>query len=126
MARAVTDSMAFQVQDVIAAMAAQSPRPLGRLFVDGGPSRNLFLMQCVADTLHHPLIQCDAPEASALGAAWLAGLTLGLWPDLATIAALPRAGTPVTPRDSDAAARLAVWHDAIARSTHTPASSMRE
>lgn len=126
MARAVTDSMAFQVQDVIAAMAAQSPRPLGRLFVDGGPSRNLFLMQCVADTLNHPLIQCDAPEASALGAAWLAGLTLGLWPDLDAIAALPRAGTPVTPRDSDAAARLAVWHDAIARSTQAPASSKCE
>ena len=39
-----------------------------------------FLMQCVADMLDHPLIQCDAPEASALGAAYLAGLTLGSGP----------------------------------------------
>ncbi len=117
MARAVTDSMAFQVHDVFAAMSAQSPAPLGRLYADGGPSRNTFLMQCVADMLDHPLIQCDAPEASALGAAYLAGLTLGVWPDLAAIAALPRPGNLLPPRDGDRARRLAVWQDAINRST---------
>ena len=42
MARAVTDSMAFQVHDVVAAMSAQSPAPLGRLYADGGPSKNGF------------------------------------------------------------------------------------
>lgn len=117
MARAVTDSMAFQVHDVFAAMTAQSPVPLGRLYADGGPSRNGFLMQCVADVLGHPVIQCDAPEASALGAAYLAGLLLGVWPDLAAIAALPRGGTVIPPRASDAADRLRVWQDAIYRST---------
>ncbi len=126
MARAVTDSMALQVHDVFAAMSAQSPAPLGRLFADGGPSQNTFLMQGVADMLNHPLIQCDAPEASALGAAYLAGLTLGLWPDLAAIAALPRSGNTLPPRASDAADRLAVWRDAIARSTQGSASSMGE
>ncbi|MCB1332814.1 MAG: FGGY-family carbohydrate kinase [Roseivivax sp.] len=117
MARAVTDSMAFQVHDVFSVMSAQSPAPLGRLFADGGPSQNSFLMQCVADTLNHPVIQCDAPEASALGAAYLAGLSLGLWPDLAAIAALPRSGNPIAPRAGDAADRLAVWAEAITRST---------
>lgn len=126
MARAVTDSMAFQVHDVFAAMTGQSPTPLGKLYADGGPSQNLFLMQCVADVLNHPLIQCDAPEASALGAAYLAGLTLGLWPDLASIAALPRAGNPLSPRASDAGQRLAVWRDAIYRSTVSPPSSKSE
>jgi glycerol kinase len=120
MARAVTDSMALQVQDVFAAMAAQSPAPMGRLHVDGGPSRNAFLMQCVADILNHPLTCTDAPEASALGAAYLAGLSLGVWPDLAAIAALPRVTHPVTPRASDRAARLATWRDALARSTLPP------
>lgn len=118
MARAVTDSMAFQVHDVVAAMRAQSPAPLGALYVDGGPSRNAFLMQCVANVLGHPLIQRDAPEASALGAAYLAGLALGVWPDLDSIAALPRAGTTITPEGADGARPLAVWRDAIARSTH--------
>ncbi|MBL9059886.1 MAG: glycerol kinase, partial [Mangrovicoccus sp.] len=126
MARAVTDSMAFQVHDVIAAMAAQSPAPLGRLHADGGPSSNTFLMQCVADILNHPLVQCDAPEASALGAAYLAGLSLGVWPDLAAIAALPRGGRELTPRAGDAADRLRVWQDAIARSTLPPPFSMGE
>ena len=117
MARAVTDSIAFQVHDVFDAMTAQSPVPLGRLYADGGPSRNTFLMQCVTDTLNHPLIQCDAPEASALGAAYLAGLALGVWPDLDAISAIHRPETLLAPRASDASARLAVWQDAVRRST---------
>ena len=126
MARAVTDSMAFQVLDVVRAMMAQSPAPLGRLYADGGPSRNTFLMQCVADTLNHVVTQCDAPEASALGAAYLAGLTLGVWSDLAAIATLPRAGSPLVPRTCDAAERLLVWQDAIYRSTVPGPSTMSE
>jgi len=126
LARAVTDSIAFQVHDVFQAMIAQSPAPLGRLYADGGPSSNRFLMQCVADTLEHTIIQCDAPEASALGAAYLAGLTLGVWSDLETIAALPRAGTPINPRPSDRKARIMVWQDAVRRSTAPTASTMSE
>ena len=126
MARAVTDSMAFQVHDVFRAMTAQSPVPLGRLYADGGPSRNTFLMQCVADTLDHAVIQCDAPEASALGAAYRAGLSLGVWPDLAAIAALPRAGNRIAPRGRDTPQRLAVWQDAIYRSTVPVPSTMSE
>lgn len=117
MARAVTDSIAFQAHDVFAVMSAQSPAPLGDLFADGGPSRSDFLMQCVADTLNHPINQCDAPEASALGAAYLAGLALGVWPDLAAIAALPRGRNLLVPQAGDRSARLAVWQDAIKRST---------
>ncbi len=126
MARAVTDSIAFQVHDVFGAMAAQSPSPLGRLFVDGGPSKNAFLMQCVADMLAHPVIQCDAVEASALGAAYLAGLTLGLWDDLDAIRALPRKTAGLMPRPTDSASRLATWQDAIFRSTVSATSSMGE
>lgn len=126
MARAVTDSMAFQAHDVFAVMSRQSPAPLGRLFADGGPSKNGFLMQCVSDTLNHPLIQCDAPEASAIGAAYLAGLSLGVWADLEKIAALPRRGTKLLPRAGDTAARLAVWKDAIQRSTLETHSFMHE
>jgi glycerol kinase len=126
MARAVTDSLAFQVHDVFQAMSAQSPTPLGRLFVDGGPSKNSFLMQCVADVLNHAVLQCDAPEASALGAAYLAGLSLGIWPDLDAIAALPRQRNALPPRACDAVARLKVWQDAIYRSTVPVTSTMGE
>jgi glycerol kinase len=126
MARAVTDSMALQVHDVFAVMAQQSPAPIGRLYADGGPSQNAFLMQCVADILGHPLIQCDTPEASALGAAYLAGLALGIWSDLDAIAALPRSGNRLGPQPGDAAARLAMWSDAVSRSTFSPPSSKSE
>ncbi|MEK1892438.1 MAG: FGGY-family carbohydrate kinase [Rhizobium sp.] len=123
MARSVTDSIAFQVHDVIAAMRAQSGGELGALYVDGGPSQNRFLMQCVSNLVEHAVIQCEAPEASALGAAYLAGLSLGLWSDLAVIAGLPRSKQVITPERVDRAALLNTWNDALARSTsrQTPA-----
>ena len=122
MARSVTDSIACQVHDVIAAMRAQSGGKLGALYVDGGPSQNRFLMQCVSNLIRHAVIQCEAPEASALGAAYLAGLSLGMWKDLEVIAALPRSKQTIRPEDIDQAGLLNAWNDALARSTfsHTP------
>ncbi|MBY5560359.1 FGGY family carbohydrate kinase [Rhizobium leguminosarum] len=117
MARSVTDSIALQVHDVIAAMRAQSGGELGALYVDGGPSQNRFLMQCVSNLIEHPVIQCEAPEASALGAAYLAGLSLGLWSDLQVIAELPRSSHIIDPEPVDRAVLLNTWNDALARST---------
>jgi glycerol kinase len=117
MARSVTDSIAFQAHDVIAAMRAQSDGELGALYVDGGPSQNRFLMQCVSNLVEHAVIQCEAPEASALGAAYLAGLSLGLWRDLEVIAAIPRSTQIIAPEPVDRAALLNTWNDALARST---------
>lgn len=117
MARSVTDSIALQVHDVIAAMRTQSGGDLGALHVDGGPSQNRFLMQCVADLVEHAVIQCEAPEASALGAAYLAGLSVGMWKDLEVIAGLPRSTQVIAPEPIDRAALLNTWNDAIARST---------
>lgn len=120
MARAVTDSIAFQVHDVFAAMQSQNGGTIGALYVDGGPSKNTFLMQCVADLLQHSVIQCEAPEASALGAAYLAGLSLGMWPDLEAIARLPRSNTLIRPQPNISSEKLNTWSDAIARSTFAP------
>ena len=120
MARSVTDSIAFQVHDVIAAMRAQSGGQLGALYVDGGPSQNRFLMQCVSNLIEHAVIQCEAPEASALGAAYLAGLSLGLWKDLDTIEALPRSTQVIRPEQIDRTGLLNTWNDALARSTSRP------
>ncbi|WP_416068496.1 FGGY family carbohydrate kinase [Rhizobium sp. ZK1] len=120
MARSVTDSIAFQVHDVIAAMRAQSGGQLGALYVDGGPSQNRFLMQCVSNLIEHAVIQCEAPEASALGAAYLAGLSLGLWKDLEAIEALPRSTHVLRPEEIDRTGLLNTWNDALARSTSRP------
>lgn len=120
MARSVTDSIACQVHDVIAAMRAQSGGKLGALYVDGGPSQNRFLMQCVSNLIEHAVIQCEAPEASALGAAYLAGLSLGLWKDLDVIEALPRSTEVIRPEAIDRIGLLNTWNDALARSTSRP------
>ncbi|MBB4008437.1 FGGY family carbohydrate kinase [Allorhizobium taibaishanense] len=120
MARAVTDSIAFQVHDVVAAMRAQSTHAAGALYVDGGPSQNRFLMQCVADILQHPVIQREAPEASALGAAYLAGLSVGFWSSLDDIARLAGDGSRIEPQAGDRQDRLEIWKDAIDRSTFRP------
>lgn len=116
-ARAAAESMAFQVADVFRAVANQSPAPLGRLFVDGGPSRNRFLMGMVADLLDHPVQPCDAPEVSAQGAAYLAGLTVGFWDGLEELEALPKARTRIDPSLSDDTRRRLQgrWQDALAR-----------
>lgn len=120
MARSVTDSIACQVRDVIAAMRAQSGGTLGALYVDGAPSRNRFLMQCVSNLIDHAVVRCEAPEASALGAAYLAGLSLGLWKDLTVIEALPRNTDVIHPEKIDRAGLLNTWNDALARSTLRP------
>ncbi|MFS8055865.1 FGGY-family carbohydrate kinase [Rhizobium sp. BR 317] len=126
LARAVTDSIALQVHDVVRAMQKQNGGSIGSLYVDGGPSQNRFLMQCVADLLGHAVIQCAAPEASALGAAYLAGLSLGMWADLDAIGRLPRQSAIIEPQANDNAERLKKWNDAIARSTFEPAPAIGE
>lgn len=115
-ARSAADSMAFQVADLCEIIAATAGG-IGRLFVDGGPSRNPFLMQLVADHLGRAVTPCRRPEASALGAAHLAGLATGFWPDIAAIAGLADHAPPIAaamPEDRRRAAR-AEWRKAIAR-----------
>ena len=61
------------------------------LRVDGGMARNAWFLQCQADVLGLPVLQSTASEATALGAAYLAGLAAGVWPD---VEALRKLGTP--------------------------------
>lgn len=119
-ARAAADSIAFQVQDVFAIMS-KAAQGIGRLFVDGGPSRNRFLMQGVADALDHPVTPCKNSEASAIGAAHLAGLATGFWPNLEAVARLANHDTPLAPQIPPLArdAALSVWRKAIARTICT-------
>lgn len=78
LARAAVEAVAFQVADVFAAMEADIGVPLSGLSVDGGASRNDFLMQFQADILGRPLRRGKFPEVSALGAASVAFHGLGL------------------------------------------------
>lgn len=84
--RAALESIAYQTRDVVDAMAQDSGIPARALRVDGGATANNFLMQFQADVLHIPVERPRIRETTALGAAYLAGLAVGLWPDRESIA----------------------------------------
>jgi glycerol kinase len=87
-ARAALESTAFQTRDVLDAMVADSGVDLVELRVDGGMTANDLLMQFQADILGVDVVRPRVAETTALGAAYAAGLAVGLWPDLAAIRSL--------------------------------------
>ncbi|HVN86359.1 MAG TPA: FGGY-family carbohydrate kinase, partial [Candidatus Binatia bacterium] len=83
--RATLESLAYQTRDVVDTMLTESGRQLGGLRVDGGAAANNFLMQFQADILGAPVDRPKVIETTALGAALLAGLGVGLWKSSATL-----------------------------------------
>ena len=79
--RATLESLAYQVNDVLVAMEADSGIRLSALKVDGGASANNFLMQTQADIINAPVNRPQCVETTAMGAAYLAGLAVGYWSD---------------------------------------------
>ncbi|HXF63080.1 MAG TPA: glycerol kinase [Caldilineaceae bacterium] len=121
LARATLESIAYQVRDVFEAMQAEAGVELSFLLADGGASRNDQLMQFQADILDVPVLRSASADVSALGAAYLAGLAVGLWSSLDEIAALPRGHDRFEPQmeASQRAALVAGWQQAIAQAMHT-------
>ena len=115
--RAACESMAYQSYDVLRAMEADSGIKLMSLSVDGGASRNEFIMQFQADLLGLTVAQAESTETTALGAAYLAGLAVGYWEDhddLKQNLGEPKTFEPSGNADG-VAANLMGWHDAVAR-----------
>ena len=79
--RATLESIAYQTGDVIHAMEEDAGEKLKALKVDGGASANDFLMQFQADIVGTKVCRPECIETTALGAAYLAGLTIGYWKD---------------------------------------------
>ncbi|WP_306528754.1 FGGY-family carbohydrate kinase [Megasphaera sp.] len=79
MVRAVLDAIAYQINDVTTLMQKESGYKLPSLRVDGGPTKNAYLMQFQTDLLGCPVDVPDAAELSAIGAAYAAGLAVGLY-----------------------------------------------
>jgi glycerol kinase len=84
-ARAALESIAYQVADLLDAMAADAGIGLKELRVDGGAAVNNTLMQFQADLLGVPVVRPAITETTALGAAYLAGLAVGFWPTVGAI-----------------------------------------
>lgn len=83
--RATLESLAYQVNDVILAMEADAGMQMQALQVDGGASRNNFLMQFQSDISNAKVTRPSCVETTAMGAAYLAGLAVGFWKDLKEI-----------------------------------------
>ena len=115
--RAALESIAYQDADVIAAMRGDAGEALDELRVDGGPTRNRLLMQFLADLLGCTVRCAAQSELSALGAAYMAGLSAGLYPTPEAIEAWGRAGETYQPAMGATAREtlLAGWHAAVAR-----------
>jgi glycerol kinase len=116
--RAAEESIAYQSLDLIRAMERDTGAPLTSLKVDGGASRDRFLMQFQADIAGVPILRPAIRETTALGAAYLAGLAAGFWNSAAGLKALWKPGMVFEPR-MEAARRetlLEGWHRAVGRS----------
>jgi len=118
-ARAALESIAFQSAALLQAMSrdavAAGSAPVSELRVDGGACVNDLLMQFQADLLGIPVVRPEVIETTALGAAYLAGLSTGVWGGLDELSQQWRAQrvfTPTLPRDR-AAERMARWEHAV-------------
>ena len=117
-ARATIESIAYQVNDVVAAMAADRGGPLTELRVDGGAARNDDLLRFQADILGIAVERPRNTETTAWGAASLAGLAMGFWEsmdELASIRAVDRRFEPTMSTDRRSSL-LSGWHRAVERS----------
>jgi glycerol kinase len=116
-ARAVIDSIAYQIRDVFDLMQAESGNKLEALLADGGATRNDQLMQFQADILGCPVLRNTSPDVSALGAAFLAGLAAGIWSGIDEIAELPREFDRFEPKMIEQRRQdlYAGWQAAVAR-----------
>jgi glycerol kinase len=115
--RAALDCIAYQVTDVIDAMRGDTGRTINELRADGGAAENDYLMQFQADLLGCSVRRAKMTEATALGAAMLAGLAVGVWRSPDELASLRKAGKLFRPRmGADERARLlGGWREAVAR-----------
>jgi glycerol kinase len=117
-ARAALESIAYQVADLLDAMAADSGIALTELRVDGGAATNDTLMQFQADLLGVPVVRPAVTETTALGAAYLAGLAAGYWPSVESITGqwrVDRRFEPQTPLSTTKSLRER-WSAALGRS----------
>lgn len=116
--RAAQESIAYQCMDVINAMRQDADGEIKALYADGGASRDGFLMQFQADVADIKIVRPAMRETTALGAAYLAGLAVGIWESVEQIKKLPKDTTEFVPSmpEKERYARAEEWHRAVSRS----------
>ena len=113
--RATLESIAYQTVDVVQTMALEANLSFDCLKVDGGAVNNNFLMQFQADLLDRPVERPQQIETTALGAAYLAGLTVGVWSDMTELEKYRKVDQVFTPSMSTSIRqeKLAGWKTAV-------------
>jgi glycerol kinase len=113
--RATLEGVAFQVADLVEAARQDAGSALAALRVDGGMARNGWFLQCQADLLGLPVLAAADSEATAQGAAFLAGLRAGVWPDVEALRRLAPAARRFEPRldEAERRRRRDLWHRAV-------------
>ena len=96
--RAALEAIPYQIKDLVDLMTGQAGVKLKELRVDGGPTRNRFLMQFQADMLNATINRADIEEASAMGAVVMNGLARGVWATLDEVAALRTSDNRIEPK----------------------------
>lgn len=116
-ARAALESIAYQVKDLVDLMETENGIQLTELRVDGGPTKNNFLMQFQANMLNSKLERSDIEEISALGSTFLAGMAFGFWNNIEELKSLRKSDKLFEPEmNSEKAAELyAGWKKAVER-----------
>ena len=117
LARATLEGIAFQIVDLVDAMQADAGRSISRLRVDGGAARNDLLMQFEADMLGVTIDRPENVETTALGAAYLAGMAVGVFDGLSSIEHAYRIERSFEPRmtQGERDGHLRRWRDAVRR-----------
>lgn len=117
LARATLEAIAYQTRDCVDAMARDLGRPVRSLRVDGGATKNEFLMQFQADILGIPVERAANMEMAAQGAAYLAGLAAGVWGSKDTISKLWKCDKVFIPSMAEAQREelYAGWQRAVSR-----------
>lgn len=116
-ARAVLESIAFQVTDLMLAMRQDAGCDITCLRVDGGASRSDLMMQMQADLLRIPVDRPDMVETTAFGAAALAGLSCGVWSSMEELTALRKSQRIFLPQrvQADCEEQYHIWKRAVSR-----------
>jgi glycerol kinase len=117
LARATLEGIAFQIVDLVDAMQADAGRPITRLRVDGGAARNDLLMQFQADMLGVTIDRPESVETTALGAAYLAGMAVGVFDGLDSVVDAYRIERSFEPQvtQGERNGHLKRWRDAVRR-----------
>ena len=118
-ARAALEGIAFQTVDILRAMEADANTEIKELRVDGGATANNLLLQFQADILQAQVVRPEITETTAIGAAYLAGLAVGLWESTDDIQSQWKIDKTFAPDEKfDSTTALTHWHRAVETAKH--------